>query len=290
MLQPSKQQADGQGRAPLSCLQRLWESGGFVLTLQVLSPSLLAQATLKKVATVLPETLPAVLVADAADGAIALNTLAQAVLLRRNGLVPIVQLGGRDRNRLALQSDLLGLGALNLPDVLIDTRPITRASLGQHADARLVLDLDGPALLAAAACLRDEARLLSGARIRTPPAFYLGALIGLEQPLPREKLMAAQFLVTEPLTHSRLCTALPLFAQAYADFLRPRPLLVSLTLDARALNEQKEAGVQALRITLHRLQQERAVRGWNIVIADAAALAALEELTAIDHGLLERPG
>jgi methylenetetrahydrofolate reductase (NADPH) len=280
VIQPSKQHSADQATVPGSRLRRLWENGGFALTTQVLPPLVLPQAILHNLATGLLKAFPGVLVADAPDGAIACQSIAQAVLAHRGGLAPIVQISGRDRNRLALQSDLLGLGALNLPDVLIDTRPITRASLGHNADARLVLDLDGPALLATAARLRDEARLLSGARLKTPPLFYLGALIALDQPLAVEQLAAAQFLVSAPLAHHLLVATLPSFVQTYADFLRSRPLLVSLPL---------AGGVQALQATLQVLQPVPAIRGWNIVIADAAALAALPQLSARDLSLLERP-
>lgn len=281
MIQPSKQHRADQVTAPISRLQRLWANGGFALTVQALPPQVLPQAALQKLAAGLLSAFPGVLVADAPDGTIACQSIAQAVLLHRSGLAPIVQLSGRDRNRLALQSDLLGLGALNLPDVLIDTRPITRTNLNNNADARLVLDLDGPALLATAARLRDEARLLSGARLKIPPVFYLGALIALDQPLAVEQLAAAQFLVSAPLAHRLLVDTLPSFMQTYADFLRSRPLLVSLPL---------AAGAQALRATLQLLQPAPAIRGWNIVCADAAALAALPQLTARDLSLLERPG
>lgn len=285
LLQPSQQPAGSQMPAPISRLQLLWASGGFALTLQVQPPFVPAAATLHRLASGLLQEHPAVLVADAPDGAIALSSLAQAVLLQRSGLAPIVQLSGRDRNRLTLQSDLLGLCALNLPDVLIDTRPITHASLGQHADARLVGDLDGPALLATAARLRDEACLLSGARLKTPPASYLGALIALEQPFPLEHLAAAQFLVSAPPTRSqRLDELLPSFVQTYADALRSRPLLVSLPLDAHA------DSAQAVRATLELLRQWPAVRGWNMVVADAAGLAALAQMSARDRCSRERSG
>jgi methylenetetrahydrofolate reductase (NADPH) len=192
-------------------------------------PFLIVQSDLHRLTCGHFKALSAVLVADAADRAVALSSLAQAVLLRRSGLTPIVQLSGRDRNRLALQSDLLALGALNLPDIVIDMRPITRASLGKNADARLVLDLDGPALLATAARLCDDAILLSGTRVKTPLACYPGALLALEEPGALEHLSAARFLVSAPPARDMsLAEQLPMFAKTYADLLCSRPLLVSL--------------------------------------------------------------
>lgn len=289
MIQPSKYQPGDQAVAPISRLQQMWESGGCALTLQLSLPS--SPQMLKEQIPALLKKVDAVLVADAPGGAVALSSVARAVLLRRAGLSPIVQLSGRDRNRIALQSDLLGLGALKLPDVLVDMRPITRASLGQNADARLVVDLDGPALLAAAARLRDDARFLSGASIKTPPFFYLGALIDLDNPLPAERLKAAQFLVTEPFAHlHKLAEALPAFARTSQDLLQGRPLLVSVPFGAALSGGPGEIGAESLLAMLHFLKEVNAVRGWNIIVSDSASLAALEQLAGA--GLLspERPG
>ncbi len=290
MIQPSQYQPGSQAVASISRLQQVWEHGGFAFTLQVL-PFLASSAeTLKARAPTLLKGLDAVLVADAPAGTVALSSVAQAVLLRRAGLSPIVQLSGRDRNRIALQSELLGLGALKLPDVLIDMKPVTRASLGQNSDARLVVDLDGPALLATAARLRDEASFLSGARLKTPPALYLGALIDLENPLSAGSLEAAQFLVTEPPAHRRnLAETLSSFVRTSAGFLQHRPLLVSVPFAADA-SDTDETSAEAFLAALHLLKQVRAVRGWNIVVPDVAALAALEQLAGAGQFSPERPG
>jgi hypothetical protein len=288
VIQPSKSQPGGQAVASISHLQQVWESGGFAFTLQLSLPSSLQR--LKEQIPALLKKVDAVLVADAPGGVVALSSVARAVLLRRAGFWPIVQLSGRDRNRIALQSDLLGLGALKLPDVLIDMKPITRASLGQNSDARLVVDLDGPELLAAAARLRDNARFLSGASIKTPPFFYLGALIDLENPLPAESIEAAQFLVTEPVTSlENLAEALPSFVRASQDLLQVRPLLVSVPF-AISSDRPNETSVDSLLAMFHFLQESNAVRGWNIVVSDSASLGALEHLASA--GLLspERPG
>lgn len=288
MIQPSKYQPGNQAVASTLRLQQVWESGGFAFTLQLSSP--FSPQILKEQFPALLKRVDAVLVADAPGGAIALSSVAQAVLLRRAGLVPIVQLSGRDRNRIALQSDLLGLSALKLSDVLIDMRPITRASLGQNADARLVVDLDGPALLTAAARLRDDARFLSGASTKTPPLFYLGALIDLENPLPAESLRAAQFLVTEPLAHfHKLAETLSSFVRTSQDLLQDRPLLVSVPF-ATGNSGSGEAGAELLLEVLHVLKELSAVRGWNVVVSDSASLAELEQLAGAGLLSSERPG
>lgn len=292
MIQPSKHVPD-QVVWPLARLQRVWADGGFALTIQV--PPLTTPRPgnlLTRVAAQL-SGFDAVLVAEAPDGAIALSSMALAVLFQRAGVSPMVQLSGRDRNRLALQSDILGLSALNIPSLLIDTRTLDRTSLGQNATARFVTDLNGSTLLATAARLRDEARFLSGASIKTPPVFTLGALIDLHAPPTVEQLEPAQFLVAAPADDPRsLPDLLSAFQRGRADFLRARPLLVSIPLiDAFAV--EKAGGVQdhwqSCLAMLRFLQAFAFVRGSTIVVERLADLELLERGTGSGLFSSERP-
>ncbi|MBV9232217.1 MAG: hypothetical protein JOZ18_23105 [Chloroflexi bacterium] len=241
MVQPIKHLADGKVVGPVSKLQQALERGGFAITVQL--PALFttqARDDIEQV-EIRNRLCDAVIAADAPDGAIALGSLAYAVLLQRAGIEPVAQFSGRDRNRLALQSEILSLSVLKIPNLLVDTRPVERASLGQNADARLVTDLNGPALLATAARLRDEARFTSGASIKVPPVFYLGALVNLEDSLPIEELSATQFLVTTAVHDvQRQADMLASCWNAHADFLQTRPLLVSLPFVAGV--REKDAG------------------------------------------------
>lgn len=282
MLQPSRNGTEEAVR-PIFGLQRLWENGGFALTIQ--PPSLLTPRPGVLFERIVAQTrgYDAVLAAEAPGGAVALSSMALAVLFQRAGMPSIAQLSGRNKNRLALQGDILGLGALKIPYLLIDTRPCESTIPGQNADARLVADLDGPALLATAARLRDEARFTSGAIIKTPPTFHLGALIDLADPLPGEQLEAAQFLVTAPVSDlQRLSDQLSSFLHARADFVRTRPLLVSVLLDVCVSDEHGERKIdwEVFTTTLKLLQRLSGVRGCNLVatnIADLALLAMMDD-------------
>lgn len=293
MIQPSKYPPD-QAVGLLTRLRCVWEQGDFALTVQV--PAFVTPRPGDAVTLIAAQLgdFDAVLVADAPDGAIALSSMALAVLFLRAGLSPVAQLSGRDKNRLALQSDILGLGALNIPCLLIDTRPLERTSLGRNPDARLVADLDGPALLATAASLRDDARLLSGASVKTPPVFFLGALIDLCHLPPVEQLEPAQFLVTAPVPELRALPQLLRKLQGeYAEFLRSRPLLVSIPLAGATAEEsvaQRQTRWQTCLALLRFLQEVSYVRGCNIVIEQLADLELLEQ--GGHSGLLrpERPG
>jgi methylenetetrahydrofolate reductase (NADPH) len=80
----------------------------------------------------------------------------------------------RDRNRLALQSDLLAASAVGIPNVLLMTGD--HPKLGDHPDAKPVFDLDSVQLLWAARMMRDQGRLLSGRALSTRPAWFIGAV------------------------------------------------------------------------------------------------------------------
>jgi 5,10-methylenetetrahydrofolate reductase len=266
-----KQSLHNQASAHISKLQQIWEDGGFAITVQ---PPLPLTANAEDfVAQVAAQAVhfDSVLVAEAPGGAVTLSALAAAVLLKRRGIEPIVQVSGRDRNRLALQSDLLGLGALGIANLLVDMRPIMRASLLQNVDARLVTDLDGAALLATAVRMRDEASFISGARIKTPPALYAGALFSFAEHTDLKALSGAQFLVTEPVHDVRAFAAmLAIFQSEQPAFLQARPLLVSLPL----LTDTGDglAGIEQLASSIEALRALDIIRGFNIVMADVNAL------------------
>lgn len=293
MAQPVKDQSNHTPISQTSNLQRLWESNDFALTIQM--PPLLTAETSHYIQQIAAQAhlFDVALAADAPDGAVALSGIAMAVLLKRAGIETIVHMSGRDRNRLALQSDLLGFGALGIRNLLIDISPVTRASLGQNTDARLVTDLDGSALLAAAVRMRDEGRFISGATIKKPPVFYVGAFFSLEGTPPIEALSNAQFVVTQPLLdRERFISTLTAFQASYPTFLRSRPLLVSLPLVTNSDGENAGAGedsAQQMMTAINMLRGCKEIRGINIVVRRKNDLAALEQVVRVINEQLHRP-
>ena len=282
MLQPVKDQSNHLLINQTSNLQRLWDSDGFALTIQ-LPPLLTADASdCVKQVVAQAHKFDAVLTADAPDGAVAVSSLAMAVLLKRAGIEAVVQISGRDRNRLALQGDLLGLGALGIHNLLIDMRSVTRASFGQNADARFVTDLNGPALLAVVVRLRDEGRFISGASIKKPQVFYAGAFISLEEHMQNEALSSAQFVVTAPVNDvQRIIAAFAALRASHPDLLRNRPFLVSLPLITYSTGESLEAGeadIQQIATFIKALRDFKEIRGFNIVVVRQSDLALLEQV------------
>ena len=102
-----------------------------------------------------------------------LSAIAAGHLAADAGLEPIVQFTCRDRNRIALQSDLLGAAALGGRNVLLLTGD--DVSAGDHPETRAIFDIDSLHLLRIARTMRDEGTYLSGRKLSSPPSIFIGA-------------------------------------------------------------------------------------------------------------------
>ena len=157
----------------ISLRQRL-ASGQFALTAEIGPPRGAATGPVAEKAAILRGWVDAVNITDNQGATVHLSSLAGAVTALSAGIEPIMQLTCRDRNRIALQSELLSASALGVPNVLIMTGDHPRN--GDHPDAAAVFDLDSTRLLRVATQMRDEGRLMSGAELKPPPSFWLGAV------------------------------------------------------------------------------------------------------------------
>ncbi len=132
-----------------------------------------------------------------------MSSLAVSVLLAQAGCEPVMQISCRDRNRIAIQGDLLGAAALGIRNVLCLTGD--HVSNGDHPGAKHVGDLDSLTLLATARKMRDAGEFLSGRKLTTAPRLFLGAagnpFAGGEQVriarLRRKAAAGAQFVQTQ---------------------------------------------------------------------------------------------
>lgn len=117
----------------------------------------------------------AINVTDLQSSVMRLGSLAVSFILKHRGFEPIFQLTCRDRNRLALQSDLLSASALGIENVLILTGDHT--TLGDHPDAKPVFDLDSVQLLQVAKKLQEGLDMKGNKLVGEPPKFCLGAVV-----------------------------------------------------------------------------------------------------------------
>jgi methylenetetrahydrofolate reductase (NADPH) len=144
-----------------------------VITAEVTPPVTADRNELLAKALPLKGLADAVNVTDGAGARPHLGAVTAAAMLVEQGIEPILQLTCRDRNRIALQSDLLGAAASGVRNLLVLRGD--EPSAGDQPDAKAVFDLDPRELLATARLLRDAGELPSGRKITGQADFFLGA-------------------------------------------------------------------------------------------------------------------
>ena len=159
-------------------LERRLRAGEFAITAEITPPVSADPALLLERALPLRGLADAANVTDGASARAHMDTLTAAGLLVRNGLEPILQITCRDRNRIALQSLLLGAAAQGVPNLLALRGD--DPSAGDQPDAKPVFDLDASALLRTAATMRDRGELPNGRPIQGRVDLFIG---GADMPI-----------------------------------------------------------------------------------------------------------
>jgi methylenetetrahydrofolate reductase (NADPH) len=168
-------------------LESMLNSGRFVVTAELGPPRSANADFLRKKAALLRGKVAAMNVTDNARGMARLSSLAGCLILQEAGIEPVLQMSCRDRNRIALQSELVSASALGIHNVLLLTGDHQR--FGDDPQAMGVFDLDGVSLLALARRMRDNGELLTGQKIPVPPKLLLGAAANPEgEPLDLQVL------------------------------------------------------------------------------------------------------
>jgi len=159
---------------PTRSLREALASGRFAVTAEIGPPRGVDRGVIARAAEHLRGWVDAANVTDNPSAHVQLSSLAGCVLTAEAGIEPVMQLTCRDRNRIALQSDLISAATLGIPNVLLLTgdHPV----YGDHPDAKPVFDLDSVQLVWTARTMRDEGRLLSGRSVEPRPAFLIGAV------------------------------------------------------------------------------------------------------------------
>lgn len=194
---------DDAAKAPLSGLHKILRSGEFAVTAEFNAPDWPAAAAILAGARPLAGLCDAVNVTDNAGANVHIAPISVCAILAANGFEAAMQVTCRDRNRLAIQADVVGASALGIRNIVCMTGDAITS--GDHADAKPVFDLDASSLLQCVRHLRDEGRYLTGRELAEPPIFLLGATanpnahsIGIEIKKTAKKIRAgAQFLQTQ---------------------------------------------------------------------------------------------
>ena len=156
-------------------ITELFDNGEFVVTAEVGPPKGIHLEHLVEEAKMYLKDLHAVNITDNQSSVMRTSTLATCVALKNAGLNPIYQATCRDRNRIALQSDLLGAAAMGIDNILCLTGDHTK--MGDHPGAKPVFDLDSVSLLHTASLLEKGMDLGGQALVGEPPKFAKGAVV-----------------------------------------------------------------------------------------------------------------
>ncbi len=186
-----------------SRLRALLEAGRFALTAEITPPPSSNLAELLAKAEPLKGLADAVNVTDGAGARAHLDSTVAAHALLGQGIEPILQMTCRDRNRIALQSQLLGAAALGITNLLLLRGDEPRA--GDQPEAKPVFDFDAAALDAPAVCIRDRGQCHNGRKVGGSADFFVGVADAPVDPpagwmpvaLTRKIEAGAQFVQTQ---------------------------------------------------------------------------------------------
>jgi len=157
-----------------SRLEKILEAGQFAVTGEIGPPQSADAEVIARKAAILRGYVDAVNITDNQTAVVRMSSIASGVLVIQQGLEPIIQMTCRDRNRIAIQSDLLGAYALGMRNLLCLTGD--HQSFGNHPSSKNVFDLDSMQLLQMVAGLRDKRSFLCGDEIKgQEPRFFIGA-------------------------------------------------------------------------------------------------------------------
>jgi 5,10-methylenetetrahydrofolate reductase len=157
-----------------SRLSKELSSGRFVITAEICPPRGTDVSGFIEKARLLKEKVVAANVTDNQRAVMRLSSLACAVILLREGVEPVFQMTCRDRNRLALQSDIMGAWVLGVRNILALTGD--HVSFGDHRDAKAVYDLDSVHLVHTINTL-NSGKNLNGKEMRGGTDFFVGAVV-----------------------------------------------------------------------------------------------------------------
>jgi methylenetetrahydrofolate reductase (NADPH) len=154
-------------------LERVLRSGAFAVTSELDPPDSADPEDVYRRARVFDGVVDAINATDGSGANCHMSSLAVCSLLTRKGYAPVMQISCRDKNRIAIQGDILGGAAMGVCNMLCLTGDGVQA--GDHPQAKPVFDLDCVSLLEIGRGMRDEQRFQSGRKLTFAPRVFLGA-------------------------------------------------------------------------------------------------------------------
>ncbi|GAH98751.1 unnamed protein product, partial [marine sediment metagenome] len=156
-----------------SNLERVLEAGHFAVTGEIGPPPGADPEVIRRKAKILKGNVDAFNVTDGQTAVVRMSSWAACLIGKEEGLDPIVQMTCRDRNRIALQMDILGAAALGINNILCLTGD--HQKFGNHPMAKGVFDLDSIQFLKVVKDMRDEKKFQCGDEMAVVPNLFIGA-------------------------------------------------------------------------------------------------------------------
>ncbi|RYC23692.1 methylenetetrahydrofolate reductase [Ciceribacter ferrooxidans] len=163
------------GHSSRGRLERVLRRGEFAVTAELNPPDSANPHDVYERASIFDGWVDGINAVDASGANCHMSSVGICALLTRMGYAPIMQIACRDKNRIAIQGDVLGASAMGVQNILCLTGDGVQA--GDQPGAKPVFDLDSMSLLETVRTMRDEAKFLSGRKLTTPPQVFLGAAI-----------------------------------------------------------------------------------------------------------------
>jgi 5,10-methylenetetrahydrofolate reductase len=156
-------------------LERILRRGEFAVTAELTPPDSADPSEVFERSAIFDGWVDGINATDGSGANCHMSSVGICALLTRRGYAPIMQISCRDRNRIAIQGDVLGAAAMGVSNILCLTGDGVES--GDQPGAKPVFDLDCMSLLETIRVMRDEGRFLSGRKITYPPHLFLGAAI-----------------------------------------------------------------------------------------------------------------
>ena len=303
----------------MSNLKKVLEIGKFAVTAECGPPKGADPESVLKKAKLLKDKVDAVNVTDNQTAIVRMSSLAACSLLKTGGFDPVLQMVVRDRNRIALQSDILGASALGIRNVLCLSGD--HQIFGNQPQAMGVFDLDSIQFVQVVKAMRDNGTILGGDALNMPPDIFIGAAANpFADPLEfravrlSKKIMAgADFIQTQCIYNLKrfetwinmardrgltekafiLGGVTPLKSPGMARYMKNKvsgmdvPDEVIKRMEGVPRDKQREEGIRICVETIERLKETPGVKGvhimaieWEEVVGEIVERA----------GLLPRPG
>ncbi|WP_274628496.1 methylenetetrahydrofolate reductase [Arvimicrobium flavum] len=192
-------------------LERVLRRGEFAVTTELNPPDSADPEDVYNRARIFDGWVDGINAVDASGANCHMSSVGICALLTRMGYAPIMQIACRDKNRIAIQGDVLGAAAMGVANILCLTGDGVQA--GDQPGAKPVFDLDSMSLLETIRIMRDNGKFLSGRKLTTPPKLFLGAAVNPFAPpfdfrplhLGKKIAAGAQFV------QSQYCFDVPMF-------------------------------------------------------------------------------